>query len=270
MQLETFRGRDLRALIRHVSHFLGDDAMVVRTHVLRRPAGDVFEVVAARAAEVEAFRNRLDAGRAPEPDRARLPRPYVVALVGPPGAGKTTGAVKLALNERGLGTRRVGFLSLDTYRVGAIEQLQTYAEIAGLPLEVVYHPREVPHALKRLEDRDVVVVDTPGRWADDADWVEALAALRPDEVHLTIPAGVRLDVARALKARMAAAGPTHLLLTKLDEVPREAGLADLADALRLPARWVCDGPDVPDALAPAGPRILETLGLSPESHAQAG
>jgi flagellar biosynthesis protein FlhF len=261
MQLETFRGQELRSVIAWVHRSLGEDALVVRTNVLKRPEGDVYEVVAARPQDMDAYRRTLTEG----PISTRIAerksaRPYVVALVGPPGAGKTTAAMKVALHPRGIGGKRVGLVTLDTYRVGAVEEMQTYAEIAGLPLEVVYHAREVEAALERMAGLDVVVVDTPGRATTESAWVHALRALQPDEVHLVLPAGLRLDVARGLRDRLASIGPTHALLTKLDELPGDAGLASTVDALELPVRWLGEGYEVPGRLAPATSRIVRSLG----------
>jgi flagellar biosynthesis protein FlhF len=265
MQLETFRGRELPAVIRHVRRALGDDAMIVRTHVLRRTGGNVVEVVAADPEKLEAFRRSLDGGLAAA-RRARSRRrigPYVIALVGPPGAGKTTSAVKLALHPEGVGNRSVGLLTLDTYRVGGVEELQTYAEIADMPLEVIYHAREVPAAIERLRDREVVIVDTPGRWTDDGNWTASLAAIDADEIHLVVPAGLRHEVAVDLARRFESANVTHILISKLDETPGDLGLAQMAEALELPSRWVSDGFEIPGALATAAPRILGSLGLLP-------
>lgn len=267
MQLETFRGRELQDVVRHVRRSLGDDAMIVRTQVLKRPSGNVVEVVAAQSAAIESFRKRIDGGRAAA-RRARGKKrvgPYVIALVGPPGAGKTTTTMKLALHPEGVGGKSVGLITLDTYRVGGIEELQTYAEIADLPVEVVYHEREVPAAIERLRDRQVILVDAPGRSIEDKGWLEALQAIGPDEVHLVLPAGLRHDVARRHRNKLAETGITHLLLSKLDEVPGDAGLAEMVEALELPARWVADGFEIPGNLAAAGPRIMGSLGVPEET-----
>lgn len=257
MRVETFRGPDLGSVSERVRAALGEEAMIVRTRVL---SGAV-EVVAAAAHDVERLRGRLEPLPLPQ---GRAGRPCVVALVGPTGAGKTTTAAKLAVHPGAFGRRRVGLLTLDTYRVGALEQLQTYAEIAGLPLEVAYHAREVPEALKRLRDREVVLVDTPGRSPRaqelNAGWRDLLAAVGPDEVHLVLPATVRADVALAALDAYEPFGTTHLLLSKLDEVPGEAGVAELAFRLDLPARWVTDGQEIPADLHRAGGRILASLG----------
>jgi len=263
MQLETFRGQDLPSVIRHVRRTLGESAMIVRTQVAKRESGDVVEVVAAHPDALAAFERRLDGGRAAArraKGRQRI-GPYTIALVGPAGAGKTTAAMKLALHPKGLGDRTVGLITLDTYRAGAVDELQTYAEIARLPLEVVYHAREIPTALERLRECDVVVVDTPGRWDERAEWLSALEAVDADEIHLVLPAGLRHEVALRWCEQVRSAQVTHVLLSRLDELPADHGLAELAEALDLPARWISGGHEIPGALAPAMPRILGSLGL---------
>jgi flagellar biosynthesis protein FlhF len=275
MRFESFRGTDLRRVFEEARQALGDDAVIVRSQ-MSREAGQVrAEVIAARAADVDRLRARLS----PEPPF--LPRdvggrgrfgPYIVALVGPTGAGKTTTAAKLALHPEAFGERHVGLVTLDTFRVGAIEQMQALAEIAGIKLEVVYDQREVVGALKRLDSCDVVIVDTPGRGPrakdDAAQWQALLKPLAPDEVHLVVPATVRADIAVALRAAYAPVAPTHVIISKADEAPEDGGLAALAAALDLPARWITDGQAIPDDLHSAR-RILTVLGVNAPSQRMA-
>lgn len=265
MQLETFRGRDLSRVLAQIREVYGDDAMIVRTRSEKRAGELTVEVVATTGRELNLFRRRLER----EPDRPRRPRagrprrPQLLALVGATGAGKTTTTAKLALHPQGFGGRRVGLITLDTFRVAALEQLGTYAEIIGLPLEVIYTPADIDGALARLDPCDVILIDTPGRAPhaspEASMWLDILARLEPDEIHLVVPAGVRTDVALASRDAFAACGTTHMLLTKLDEVPGEIGVAQLADALDLPARWVSTGQNVPDDLHPAAPRLISSL-----------
>jgi len=176
-------------------------------------------------------------------------RPWVVALIGPTGAGKTTTIAKLATNPLAFGACRVGLIGLDTYRVGAVEQLETYADIADLPIEIAYSEAEVTRALQRLNDCEVVLVDTPGRGPRNTNDTETirqwLAALAPDEVHLTLPAGQLPAVTRRLLRSYDAFGVTHLLATKLDEYPAETAIFTIAHEHSRRMRWVTDGQEVP-------------------------
>ena len=178
-----------------------------------------------------------------------MPRPWFVALVGPTGAGKTTTIAKLATSAQGFAGCRVGLLGLDTYRIGAAEQLSTYAELAGLPCEIVYSDAELASALRRLSDCEVVLVDTPGRGprnADDSEIIRRwLGVIAPDEVHLALPAGQLPAVSRRLLRAFASFRCTHLIVTKLDEYPVESGVFDLALEHAHPMRWVTDGQEVP-------------------------
>ena len=264
MTPETFRGPDLARLMAAVRLSAGDDAMIVRTRAPHEVDGINYEVVVATAEAVERLRARIT-----PPERLRLPEPgsgtFVIALVGPSGAGKTTTAAKLALHSAAFGDRRVGLLTLDTYRAAAVEQIHAYAEVAGLPLEVAYHAGEVQDAVGRLAGCDVIIIDTPGRaprGSLDLEWRLPFEALVPDEVHLVLPAGIRFDVAAAQRDAFAWTNLTHALFTKLDEVPGDSGIAELAERIGLPARWVTDGQDIPVDLRAATPRILGSLGAA--------
>ena len=109
------------------------------------------------------MRARLEPAPLPRQLRKADGTPYRIALVGPTGAGKTTTAAKLAVRRGLFGAGASGLLTLDTYRVGGMEQLATYAELADVPFEVVYDAREIDAAMKRLSSCDVVIIDTPGR-----------------------------------------------------------------------------------------------------------
>ena len=232
------------------------------------------EVLAATSGTIDRLRERLEPAPFPHGMRLADGKPYRIALVGPTGAGKTTTAAKLAVRRGMFGAARPGLLTLDTYRVGGMEQLATYAELADVPFEVVYDAREIDAAMKRLSSCDVVIIDTPGRSPASAElterWRTLLDALAPDEVHLVLPATLRpdlaVDVGRAYAPSRQHRGATHVLLSKIDEVPRETGVADLALSMGLPTRWVTDGQDVPTDLKPGVSRILRAFGLSVDAE----
>ncbi len=267
MRREVFRGRDMQSVSMAAERLLGEDAMIVSTRVLREDGVSWVEVVAVPAHELEALRRRFQAEPIVfGPDAARA-RPLIVAVVGPAGAGKSTAIGKLAVDPDAFGRRSVGVLTLDTYRLGATEQLEVLSTLAGFPVEVVYRAAELPAALKRLAACEVILVDTPGRLPRGLDpesqWMTVLQEIRPDEVHLVVPASLRPDIALGLRHRYAAAGPTHLLMSRLDEVPGEEGVADLAASVALPARWVMDGEEISGDLHPAPARLIAALGSMP-------
>ncbi len=250
MRLETIRGRDMRSVAAAARREFGDDAMILHSRTTTIESVPMIEVVAGAAGDVDRLRELISPGAPPPaPRKAARRGPYCVALVGPTGAGKTTTAAKLAVSDTAFGRVRAGFMTLDTYRAGGTEQLQAYADIAGAPFEVVHDRRELPSAMRRLAACDVVLVDTPGRSprcdaVDDA-WRDIFRAIAPDETHFVASSTTRTEVlATALQAENACK-PTHVLLTKLDEVADTAIAIEAASTLSLPVRWVTDGQRVP-------------------------
>ena len=274
MVAERFRGADLAHVANRARRSFGDDVVILHTRVVREGRVPIVEVMAAPAAVVESVRARIEAKPFRAPFRHADSRPFCIALVGPTGAGKTTTAAKLAVRKGAFGAARVGLITIDTYRVGGMEQLATYAELADVPFEVVYDAREVGAAFVRLAMCDVIIIDTPGRSPAATElterWRTLLDQFRPDETHLVLPASLRhdlaFDAARAYMATRTHVGASHLLLTKLDEVPRDTGVADLALSLQLPVRWIADGQDVPADLKPGTSRILRGYGMSVDAE----
>ena len=113
-----------------------------------------------------------------------------MALVGPTGVGKTTTIAKLAANYRLKEKRRVGLITVDTYRIAAVEQLRTYADIIDLPMQVVSTPREMREAVGRMDNLDLILLDTAGRSPKDEVRIQELRAFLTeadaDEVHLVL------------------------------------------------------------------------------------
>ena len=89
--------------------------------------------------------------------------PTVVMFVGPTGVGKTTTLAKIAANYLLKNEAKIGFITADTYRIAAVEQLKTYASILDIPVTVIYSPSEIGDAIKLHQDKDVIFVDTAGR-----------------------------------------------------------------------------------------------------------
>lgn len=179
----------------------------------------------------------------------------VIALVGPTGVGKTTTLAKLAAHftlDRGFD---VGLITSDTFRIAAIEQLRTYADILGVPLYAVDQPEEASQALRETADKDAILVDTGGRNFRDpvrmAELRDLLAVLRPDETHLVVSLNINpRDAFDALDAFLPL-GINRLTFTKLDETASPGLILNLKMRCEHPVGYLTHGQSVPDDIIPA-------------------
>lgn len=189
------------------------------------------------------------------PVRIPVGQRRVVALIGPTGVGKTTTIAKLAANTRLRDRRRVGLLTLDTYRIAAVDQLRTYAEIIELPLAVASTPEEVTAALERMQDLELVLIDTAGRSPRNEQQLQELQkmldAIQPDETHLVMSCSSSSKQLLQTAELFATVGYSHLLLTKLDEALSLGSLASLARARQVPFSYLTTGQNVPDDIETA-------------------
>jgi flagellar biosynthesis protein FlhF len=198
------------------------------------------------------------------PIQAPVGQRRVISLVGPTGVGKTTTIAKLAANLRLREQRRVGLITVDTYRIAAVEQLRAYAEIIDLPMEVVATPREMREALVRLSDAEIILVDTAGRSPQDAVQLQELKTMlqecHADEVHLVLSAVGATSHLQRIVERFSPVGTNALLVTKLDEV---TGLGNVLPVLRsagLPLSYLTCGQSVPDDIVVAEiPKLIPVL-----------
>ena len=192
----------------------------------------------------------------------------IVALVGPTGVGKTTTVAKLAANFKLTHGARVGLITVDTYRIAAVEQLKTYAEIIDLPLSVVNDPAEMPRALDELGAVDLVFIDTAGRSPRDEvkirELAEFLLQAKPDEVHLVLSAVAGERSLRSAVDRFAMVQVDRLILTKLDEAESLGGILAVVGHYSRPLSYLTTGQAVPDDIEPADRKRLARLILRDE------
>jgi flagellar biosynthesis protein FlhF len=194
----------------------------------------------------------------------------IVALVGPTGVGKTTTVAKLAAGFRIEARRRVGLLTIDTFRIAAVQQLRAYAEIMDLPMEVVEKPDQMKPALDRLGEVDLVLIDTAGRSPrSDAridQLVELLRSAQPDETHLVLSSTSSASAIQLALRGFAPVRPTAAILTKLDETPQTAGVISAVVASDhfpgVPLSYITNGQQVPDDIATADAETLLSRLLS--------
>jgi flagellar biosynthesis protein FlhF len=214
---------------------------------------------------VDAIARRL-AGELPQPKRLHLVsgRTQIVFTIGPTGAGKTTTLVKLAsyLMRSDL---RVLLVTTDTVRVGALAQIQAYAELLGLDLRTAYNAADLRAIVQDDDEHDVLLVDTPGRNPNDSEQMEELrgllAAVRRKQVYLTLPASMQDREMAALVDRFEVAPINGLIFTKMDEAGAFGGVINTLHRAQRPAAFFADGQDVLGDLEPASIRRLARLAL---------
>lgn len=196
-------------------------------------------------------------------------RRKVVALVGPTGVGKTTTIAKLAANFRIRDGIRMGLVTVDTYRIAAVEQLRTYAEIIDLPMKVVTSPQEMRRALDELTGLDLVLIDTAGRSPRDDLKIQELKSLLAeadvDEVQLVLSMTAGLKSLLSTAENFAAANTTSVILTKLDEAAGMGALLSVARRIGLPISYLTTGQAVPEDIEPAESARVARLILGQDS-----
>lgn len=195
----------------------------------------------------------------------QIGRPHVISLVGPTGTGKTTTIAKLAANlSLGQG-RRVGLVTTDTFRIAAVDQLRTYADIVGIPLEVAEGAGGVRIACQRFADRDVILIDTAGRSHADRERVQELGGLlqaaRPDETHLVLSSTGDAATLIAQAQAFAPVGVDRVVLSKLDEAVGFGVLLAALGRIGQPMRWITTGQQVPEDIESARSERLAELVL---------
>jgi len=198
--------------------------------------------------------------------RKKLHGPHVVALIGPTGVGKTTTIAKLAANLKLREGKTVGLITIDTYRIAAVDQLKKYADIIGSPLRVVGSPEELKEAIAGMSDCEFVLIDTAGRSPTDTLKLQELKtfiqAAEPDEVHLVLSSVVSQENIESAALRFGNVRVDKILFTKLDESVHVGVVLNVARKLGKALSYVTTGQDVPDDIEEGKARRLAQLILS--------
>ncbi|WP_042160492.1 flagellar biosynthesis protein FlhF [Paenibacillus gorillae] len=178
----------------------------------------------------------------------------IIHFVGPTGVGKTTTIAKLAAEQTIKRGRQVGFITSDTYRIAAVDQLRTYANILNVPIEVVFSPMDLPKAFKALENQELIYMDTAGRnFRNELHVSEVNSLLQTNEISETI---LVLSLTGKTRDMLTVAenfskyGVRKALFTKLDETSVYGAIFNLAMNYELTPTYVAKGQTVPDDIAP--------------------
>lgn len=191
-------------------------------------------------------------------------RQKVVAFIGPTGVGKTTTIAKLAAHYALMEKRRVALVTLDTYRIAAVEQLKIYAKLIGIPLEVTLSGEELKTALASQQDKDLILIDTAGRNQNAEMQMAELKTFFPDrlplEIQLVISATTKERDLWEIYRKFALVKISGLIFTKLDESQTFGGILNQVICSGLPLSYLTTGQRVPEDIEVAkGERVADLI-----------
>jgi len=186
-----------------------------------------------------------------------------ILLMGPTGVGKTTTIAKIAARYSLMKKIPTGLITIDTYRIAAVDQLKVYASIMGLPVEVIYSPSEVSRALSKLSDKRLLLIDTAGRSPSNTLQMSELKAfvnsLNINKKILTLSATMkRRDMVDTIK-RFENIGIDGLIFTKLDETMSYGNLIDVAMDFPYPILYFTNGQNIPDDILIGSGKFISQL-----------
>ncbi len=189
--------------------------------------------------------------------------PTVVALIGPTGVGKTTTAAKIAAWYSIHEGMKVALLSMDCYRIGATDQLRTYAKIMRLPCEIALRKKDLQTALLRHQDKDLIIIDTAGKSPYDpnhirelGEWFSLKSGIEP---YLILSATCKKEDLQQILTTYEPLKIKGLILSKLDETRAYATLCQLLAGTARPISCLCTGQRVPEDFLLASREFLQTL-----------
>jgi flagellar biosynthetic protein FlhF len=177
-------------------------------------------------------------------------KPRIVIFVGPTGVGKTTTLAKIAANYLLNQKKSVGLITADTYRIAAVEQLKTYAEILGIPISVVYSTEDIKEAVRQHSDKEIVLIDTAGRSHRNKSQFEEMKAMisasGAHEIYLVLSATTSIRSCKEILANYDFLKDYKLIFTKTDEAPVLGIILNIKFITGKKLSYITTGQNVPD------------------------
>ena len=173
-----------------------------------------------------------------------------INVIGPTGVGKTTTLAKMAAEAVIEKRMKIAFITTDTYRIAAIEQLKTYAGLLNVPVEVVYKMDDFKKAIEKFQDYDHVFIDTAGRNFREKKYVDDLKEIidfkHQMETYLVLSLTSKEQDMREIISQFASVGIDRFIFTKLDETSSYGSMINVMTEVKIGAAYVTTGQDVPE------------------------
>ncbi|HOJ36883.1 MAG TPA: flagellar biosynthesis protein FlhF [Ignavibacteriales bacterium] len=190
-------------------------------------------------------------------------QPKVVAVVGPTGVGKTTCIAKLAVIAKLVHDLNIGLISLDTYRLGAIDQLRIFSQISNIDMQVAYEPKDLPEILYKMRNKDIIFIDTAGRAQNNLNSLREIKAffsrINIDEIYLTLSASGNTKYLYDVAEKFKLLEYNAFIFTKLDEAVSFGNILNLNYSFNIPIKYVTNGQVIPDDIISVSPEFLANL-----------
>lgn len=187
----------------------------------------------------------------------------LVTFIGPTGVGKTTTLAKLAAESTLARQKKVGMITSDTYRIAAVEQLKTYANILNVPLKIVYSAEDLVPTLERLTGCDMIFMDTAGRNYRNKEYVEEINRLLrsplPNETFLVLSITAKQEDLEAIIESFKDVRIDKVIFTKTDETRTYGSIFNLVIKYKLALSYITTGQNVPDDIETANPEKVAEL-----------
>jgi flagellar biosynthesis protein FlhF len=192
-----------------------------------------------------------------------------IVLVGPTGVGKTTTIAKLAGKLSLVDKKKVGLITIDTYRIGAVEQLKTYADIMNIPFRVVFTLKEMESSIQAMKECDVILIDTTGRSSKNTMQISELRAfverVNTDNIHLVLSCTTKNSDVTSIIEGYKILGYKNIIITKLDETSTYGSILNILDAAKKPLSFITTGQNVPDDIRSISASEVSSLILGEDS-----
>ncbi|HHY05620.1 MAG TPA: flagellar biosynthesis protein FlhF [Clostridia bacterium] len=199
-----------------------------------------------------------------EPAPAKQGKPRILTFIGPTGVGKTTTIAKLAAISAVMEKKKVALITVDTYRIAAVEQLKTIGDIMNVPVKVVFNPENLQECLQDMLDFDVIYIDTAGRSHKNETQVnelkEYLGSAHSDDIFLVLASTSKYQDFLDILETYQDVNITSLIFTKLDETSNYGSIYNLVYKKKHPISYFANGQNIPDDIEIAEPiKLVQML-----------